>query len=287
MGSVVSVPRDAAVSASCVRDRVVRDHGDDFELFVTGDVHGDVYDVRHRLDRLEREFELSDGDSLVWLGDFGFAYGRSMPRWRMLDAIELFGERTGVRSVVMRGNHDSRYCRDIVRDAFGPWHVELWCGTEVLCLDDYPNAFFLPDAGSRLAWRGLSVLAIPGAFSVDGEARRAYGWPYEPEETLTWDEWEKVLDLADAGVDAVLSHTCPESWVGLFSDLLIPGLDQSKVDRSMERGMDAVLSRVGDRCQAWLFGHFHDDRSLPGTCGHMLMHDISRLSDLVVTSGRA
>lgn len=261
--------------------RIVTDHGKDFEIFVTGDVHGSGSDVYARLSRVVREMDPDRGDSIVWAGDVGVCYGPYDVRWEMLDHMEDFGSDCGILSVIMRGNHDTRYCRDIMNDRLGLWHSDRWCGIEVLSLDAYPHVLFVADSGSLLSWRDMSVMLIPGAFSVDRDLRLAYGWPYEPSELLTWSEWETVLDFADAGADAVISHTCPEVWMELFSDLLIPGLDQSRLDHSMERGMNAVLDRIGDRCRAWLFGHFHDDRDVPGTCGRMLFEDVVRLSDEV------
>ena len=278
MGSTLCVE---GIGSKEAPSRVVSDHGKDFEMFVTGDVHGSASAVYARLRRVVSEMGTNRGDSVVWAGDVGVSYGLYDVRWEMLDHMEDFGSDCGIHSVIMRGNHDTRYCRDIMGDRLGPWHVDLWCGVEVLSLDAYPHVLFVADSGSLLSWRDMSVMLIPGAFSVDRDLRLAYGWPYEPSELLTWSEWETVLDFADAGADAVISHTCPEAWMEIFSDLLIPGLDQSCLDHSMERGMNAVLDRIGDRCRAWLFGHFHDDRYVPGTCGRMLFEDVVRLSDEV------
>ena len=105
-------------------------------------------------------------------------------------------------------------------------------------------------------------------------------WPYERAEQLTAAEMAALIDAVDgAGIEFVLSHTCPASWLPLISDLFLGGLDQSKVDKGMERFMDAVLERVSGTCRGWWFGHYHDNREVGDELGigHMLLDGVAVL----------
>ena len=63
-------------------------------------------------------------------------------------------------------------------------------------------------------------------------------------------------NVAGKHFDLVLTHTAPIDWEP--SDLFIGGIDQSKVDKTME----IWLGRLKDKFTwgIWLFGHFHADR---------------------------
>ena len=139
-----------------------------------------------------------------------------------------------------------------------------WGGGPVLFDRKAPNVLYLPDAGGLYRIGERACLFVPGAFSVDGALRVMRGWPYESQEQLTPDEAAALLEAAHANrVDYVLSHTCPLSWERHFRDLFLPGVDQSRVDRSMEAWMDELLDVVAPSLRGWYFGHFHDDRSIP------------------------
>lgn len=245
-------------------------------FFVTGDIHGSAWDLDDRMDELESALgrSLGDGDDVLMLGDVGIRYGAS----ENLEMLEVMG-RYGARFVVMRGNHDIRYCRDLRDDMYGNgYHEGTWRGGKVLVDDLVPNVLYLPDEGGYYPNDGHPFLVIPGAFSVDGYYRQRLFMPFEREELLTADEMDAIVAIAEERpVEHVFSHTCPYSWIDLISDLFLPGVSQDSVDKTMERMMDVVLEDVGDDLHGWWFGHYHDDRDIPGTVGHMLFYSVQEV----------
>lgn len=247
-------------------------------FYVTGDIHGDAYDF---LDRVDRDIpNATEGDTLLCLGDVGLGYGR-FRGWELLKQMRRFPGTV----VVMRGNHDIRYGRDLASGAFGVGdaHETKWCGGRAWVDPCTPNIVYLADEGGlyTIGRNGMKCLVIPGAFSVDKEYRLATGSPYEPEEQLTCSEMVAIVELARGdAVDYVFSHTCPLSWEPEISDLFLEGMDQSAVDKGTEKALDVVYDEVKGTCRAWMFGHYHDDRAIRGTCGRMLFHNVVRVPDL-------
>lgn len=104
---------------------------------------------------------------------------------------------------------------------------------------------------------GKRVLTIGGAYSVDKWYRLQNNWMWFAEEQLTADEMafaEKIL--APWNYDLILSHTAPISWEP--TDLFLRGIDQSKVDKTMEIWLDKFKGMTN--WNIWCFGHYHADR---------------------------
>lgn len=244
-------------------------------LFVTGDVHGVSWDLDDRMERLAGVIEhpLGRDDEVLLLGDVGLRYGLHEGR-DLLAAMRQWD----VTFVVMRGNHDARYWRDLDAGMYGDGYRETtWRGGPVRVDARAENVLYLPDDGGLYENDGHPFLVIPGAFSVDGTWRVATGAPYELEEQLTASEMDRIVGLSEGGgIEHVFSHTCPLSWLERFSDLMLPGIRQDLVDKTMERMMDVVLENVGDGLRGWWFGHYHDDRPILGTdgVGHMLRYSV-------------
>lgn len=147
---------------------------------------------------------------------------------------------------------------------------------------EFPNIRYLFD-GESYNIHDYSVLVIGGAYSVD----KWYRLGGRPEDTDSWTGWfkdeqltKKEMDEIGAWVegkryDFVLTHTCPISWEP--RDLFLSGLDQSKVDKSMELWLEDIKSKVD--WEVWLCGHYHDDRLIrPGA--EMYFHDIESLDTI-------
>ena len=76
-------------------------------------------------------------------------------------------------------------------------------------------------------------------------------------EQLTEEEMQLAEEyLKYKKVDFVFSHTCPYSWRP--TDLFLNGIDQSKVDNTMEFWMDSLKDMF--QWNIWCFGHYHADR---------------------------
>ena len=246
-------------------------------VFLTGVIHSNAFEFSVRLLDAEGEMRVREGDTLVCLGDVGLLYGDYL-----MGDLRRVMSRLPCDVVVMRGNHDARYCRDMRSGLFAGkrGRERDWCGGRVMYDEKYPNILYVPDEGGLFELDGMRCLLVPGAFSVDGEWRRQNDYPFEPEEQLTQPEMDALMDVARGGrVDYVLSHTCPLSWEQHFLDLFLPGVDQSRVGRSMERWMDELLEVVSPELRGWFFVHFHDDRPIPAEVpARMLFHDVVELA---------
>lgn len=256
----------------------------DATAFVTGDVHGNMHELAERLEAAR----VPQGSAVVLAGDVGIAYGNPhltrRGTWRhdteRIDHLEAICDEMGLTAIVMRGNHDVRYCRDIRDELFGDF--EPVCDENGSYLRTYraPHVLFASDRGGAYRIGGRDTLLIPGAYSIDKAYRLYNGWPWEAEEQLDNDELARLEGMAQhIPFDVVVSHTCPKSWQDVMPDLLIPGL--TGVDHTMERRLDDILAAVletsPDNHPRWLFGHYHDDREVTGTIGRLLHHDVVRL----------
>ena len=245
-------------------------------VFLTGDIHGQAHEVWFRLLDNDGEMLVREGDTLVCLGDVGLLYGDYL-----MGDLRRVLSRLPCDVVVMRGNHDARYCRDMRSGLFAGkrGRERDWCGGRVMYDEKYPNILYVPDEGGLFELDGMRCLLVPGAFSADGEWRRQNDYPFEPDEQLTQPEMDALMNVARCDrVDYVLSHTCPLSWEPHFRDLFLPGIDQSKVDRTMERWMDELLEATALTLRGWYFGHFHHDRTIPAAVpARMLFRDVLSL----------
>lgn len=248
-------------------------------FFVTGDVHGSAWDLDDRMGELVDSLgrSLTRDDEVLLLGDVGIRYGfHESPG--MLDVMREYG----ATFVVLRGNHDIRYCRDLREGMYGRgFHESSWRGGPVLVEESADNVLYLPDEGGLYPNGGHPFLVIPGAFSVDGYYRQMAFLPFEREEQLTATEMDGIIGLSeDNPVEFVFSHTCPYGWMDRIRDLFLSGVRQESVDTSMERMMDVVLENIGDTVRGWWFGHYHDTRDIPGSVGHMLFYSVTEVPDI-------
>jgi 3-oxoacid CoA-transferase subunit A len=89
-----------------------------------------------------------------------------------------------------------------------------------------------------------------------------------------------LLDLEQWKCDLVLSHTCPIIYEP--TDLFLSCIDQSMVDKTMERYLGEIEYKLDYR--AWCWGHYHQHREYPSPDGRrrlMLMHEVVRLEDVM------
>jgi 3-oxoacid CoA-transferase subunit A len=247
--------------------------------FITGDVHGRV---------LPRLAKLADGDwtpeetALIILGDVGFNFFLNRTDWKNKRDVQ----NTGYHVYCVRGNHEERPER-IPGMAFA---YDENVGNGVWYEPEFPNIKYFHDGGVYTIG-GKRTLVIGGAYSIDKwyrlhrigvlaehqisrDAAAKAGWFMD--ELLSKYEMEKIQRIyAGDHFDAVLSHTCPLDWEP--RDLFLSGIDQSKVDKSMENWMNEFKDQI--TWDSWLFGHFHADRSIQDGV-QMLYHDILLWDDI-------
>ena len=65
-----------------------------------------------------------------------------------------------------------------------------------------------------------------------------------------------------------------------IQDLFISDIEQNNVDKSMEKFLDEILIET-KYYGHWYFGHFHDDRDIPGTKATMLYKKIIPLGEYI------
>lgn len=152
----------------------------------------------------------------------------------------------------IQGNHEER------PENISSYHeVEIF-GGKVYIEDDYSNLIFAKN-GEFYNIDGKSVLVIGGAYSVDKEYRLLYGYKLFKDEQLSQYEMNNILDKYNGkNIDIILSHTCPYKYEP--REVFMTGLDQSKVDKTMEHFLDEVEEKVNYK--KWYCGHYHTEKQI-------------------------
>ena len=262
----------------------------DKKFYFIGDIHGDFRTVRDfyqrnpriASDKSQRYIE----STLICLGDFG---GNYFDNYRDDDFKKKLG-RYPFTYFVIRGNHEDRAENRAAKypDA---WTTEEYFGNTVWVEKAYPYIKYALDVPAvyHIPYvekysieldenehgelpddivRDLDVLVLPGAYSVDKLHRLANGYSWFPQEQLSEEEQQIGVDLCEQynyRFDMVLSHTCPICFEP--TDLFLSFIDQSQVDKTMERYLGGLEFKMSyDR---WLWGHYHADRVYP--TGHQIM----------------
>ena len=225
-------------------------------FYVTGDKHGRFL--------MEDVCVQSENVAVIILGDAGFNFYLSKTDTKLKTYVS---ENSKCTWYVVRGNHEAR-----PQDVPGMEEVyDYDVHGMVYMQPEFPKIRYFKDWGIYTLGR-FRAAVIGGAYSVDKWYRLtcagvfnkldpAYNDPkltgWFPNEQLSVEERAQVeADLAGQQVDFVLTHTCPVSWEP--TDVFLPMLDQSSIDKSTEIWMDELKSKF--RWSVWLFGHYHRDR---------------------------
>ena len=215
-------------------------------IFITGDTHGDF----RRLVRFCSAFHPSRKDVMIILGDAGFNYYGG---WRDREAKQLVSA-LPLTVFSIHGNHEMRPA------AIPSYHTADWHGGRVYAEDEFPNLLFAAD-GEIYDLDGTQAVVIGGAYSVDKHYRLARGWGWWPDEQPS-DEVRKKVEAAlaavDWKVDTVLSHTVPLRYEP--TEVFLPFIDQSRVDKSTEIWLDSIERRLAYR--RWYAGHYHTEKEI-------------------------
>lgn len=226
-------------------------------VYYTGDTHG-------KFDKIVQAFYsgmLTVNDTLVILGDAGFNYYGNMrgdiPKKQQVN-------RLGLKVLCIQGNHEERPSN------ISTYQTKRFCGGSVWYEPEYPNILFAKD-GDVYNLDGKRSIVIGGAYSVDKFYRIKHGSKWfrdeQPSDKIK-SRVEKKLAALNWNVDQVLSHTCPQKYTPV--ETFLPGIDQSKVDKSTEIWLDIIEDRL--TYQRWLCGHWHIDKTIDSL--RFVMHDI-------------
>ncbi len=213
-------------------------------IWVTGDKHGDFTEVDDfcRRERTRRE------DTLIVLGDAGINY---FPDARAT-ALKQHLAQLPITLFCVHGNHEAR------PETLRAYRTRPAFGGEAYADPRYPNQLF-PVDGALYDIGGLRTLVVGGAYSVDKFDRLLNHWAwFEDEQPSPAIRARAEVALRAAGwrVDAVLSHTCPES-------VMPPGRREAwearfgVVDTATEAWLESLRARLAFR--RWFAGHFHVD----------------------------
>ena len=238
--------------------------------FVTGDTHGQVLS---RLSQINAGKYAASQTALIILGDAGINFYLNKTDINLKRNIQ----NTGFTVYCVRGNHEER--PENLPHIVYKYDQEV--GNTIIFEPDFPNIRYFLD-GEDYDINGYSVLVIGGAYSVDKWYRLSRmpanaswtGW--FKDEQLTLEEMVTIeVEHANKHFDFIFTHTGPESWEP--RDLFLAGLDQSTVDKTMEKWFDSFKDMID--WNVWLFGHYHDDRLIrPGV--EMYFKDIEELSTI-------
>lgn len=240
------------------------------KYLVTGDTHGLVMT---RLSAIGPTDYPPENTALIILGDAGINFYLNKTDTKNKKILN----NTGYLIYCVRGNHEERPEN---LSTIESWYDEAIEG-EVWREPQFPNIRYLKD-GHAYLFNGHPTLVIGGAYSVDKwyrllrapQGAKWTGW--FKDEQLTAEEMADISTrFTGKHFDFILTHTCPDSWQPF--DLFLKGLDQSTVDKSMETWLEEFKKTV--TWNAWLFGHFHDDRLVrPGV--EMYFNDIEDLETI-------
>ena len=229
-------------------------------IYVTGDPHGDFRQIADFCSAMETKSK----DIMIVLGDAGLNYFGDT---RDADRKE-FVSRTRMTYLMVHGNHEMRPA------TLENYKLIEWNGGMVYQEERFPNLLFAKD-GEIYRLGGKNVMAIGGAYSVDKEYRMRMGYRWFADEQPSGEIKEYVeqqLDRAGWKVDVVLSHTCPRKYEPV--EHFLPGIDQSKVDKSTENWLDAIEDRLDYK--EWYCGHWHINKQIDKLT--FLFHDIRLFS---------
>ena len=209
-------------------------------IYITGDTHRDF----SRLNSLDN----NPNDMLIVLGDAGINYFLNIKDMIYKEYLKKFK----IKLFCIRGNHEERPENiDTYKE------VEMFEG-KVFVEEDFPNLIFAKD-GEIYNIGGKKVLVIGGAYSVDRDYRIMYGYNWFKDEQLTKDEMNNILKkVKGKHFDIVLTHTCPYKYEP--KEVFLNGLDQSKVDKSMEHFLDEVEENID--YNKWYCGHYHTEKQV-------------------------
>ena len=246
-------------------------------IYVTGDIHGNVYEIRDRMAQVENP---SKDDFIIIAGDAGFEYENYIMGAAKREARKFLGT-----WIVLRGNHDSRYWK---HENDKDWEVIQYQGCDYLRQIKYPNIWYLPDEGCIYRLNDYNILFIPGAYSVDKWYRLRNNYPWNPKEQLSAIEQNNLTSLTygwlDMGfdIDFVIAHTFPLKVERYYDDLFMDGINQATVDKTTELWLNNVANLYENTLnfKQYFGGHFHDDRVLTNKYT-MLYHNVENLADYV------
>lgn len=234
-------------------------------IYLLGDIHGKYAPIRNLYSYLssfyDKNIKPDESDVLILLGDVGanfFFNERDIKFKKKLGNYKF-------TYFVIRGNHEQRpsICAKQEPDK---WELQEFFDNDVWVEKEFPYIKYTMDYPCTYFINKRKVFVFPGAYSVDKYYRLANEWTWFEKEQLSEQEMEtgrRMINLQNKKCDIVLSHTCPFCYEP--TDLFMGGIDQSMVDKTMERYLGEIEWEIDYKL--WFWGHFHSTRVYPAD-GH-------------------
>lgn len=209
--------------------------------YITGDVHGVFTRFKHLHEK---------NIAVIILGDCAVNWTFDYHDYEFKKSIS--NDYSNITFYLVRGNHDGRPQKVLNMKTVYDDNV----GNYVYMEYEFPNIRYFIDGGIYII-ENHKILTIGGAYSVDKEYRLMKGAIWHPDEQLTIQEMEEIESkVFGENFDLVLTHTCPLNFIPV--DLFLSGIDQSKVDKTMEYWLEKIKNKFN--WKYWIFGHYHTDR---------------------------
>lgn len=208
------------------------------KIGLLGDTHANYGWLMYALNKFNRE----GIDTILQLGDFGIWPGGTNAG--MMNRVNILLRNYRQTLYVVPGNHE-----DYTQIAAVPVADDGW--------QHFREHILLAPRGHRWEWGGLSFVALGGAPSVDRAARWKAKMGWWPEEAITEEDVEKVIEGGYA--DVMVAHDAPtgireiERRIGSnphgFAQLDIEYAAEGR--RLLTRAFRAVAPRL------FFHGHYH------------------------------
>lgn len=231
------------------------------KIYITADPHGNYLHLRNILTNSNISIINS---TMIILGDFGANFYLDKRDEKFKSKLEKFASTYNINYFIIRGNHEQRPSL-IYAQYPNLWSTEkFWNGMimyenkfpHIKYATDYPSIYEIP-----IENKIFQTLVLPGAYSVDKYYRLSNHWSWFSEEQCNTKEQEIALKIIENQKDwnLILSHTCPISYEP--TDLFLPMIDQTTVDKTTERWLQKIQNNIN--YDLWAWGHFHENRIYP------------------------
>ncbi len=206
-------------------------------IYVTGDMHGEEERLYSRSMK-----KLSEGDTLIVCGDFGFVWDGSAKEKKIL---EYLGSRK-YNVCFIDGTHENF-------DLLEKCRMTVWNGGKVHRVSG--NLFHMM-RGQIFNIEGYRIFTFGGGESTDREMRTEHisWWKEEMPTPAELEEGAKAIDEVDCDVDFIITHEPPSI---VKSTMLLRAGETDSVNKL--NGYFEQLNRVC-KFRHWYFGSMHEDR---------------------------